>query len=208
MISPKLKWATAAASLFLATFLTTGCHVQLSHPNQINAFDGAAYDTMVLAHGALTSLRTRITKDFPLYAPAFNGAIEAYNTTLMVYSAYRNSAGDEASVSAALGNLTVGITTLESVLVNDLHVEARHSAQIRAKAQKIRARASAHMTAADVFTELEIAASIAALVPTAGEYATLAKIILEATQGAIDAEQAIVDKPIQMNTIAAITPIS
>jgi hypothetical protein len=207
MISPKLKWATAAASLFLATFMTTGCHVQLSHPNQINAFDGAAYDTMVLAHGALLSLRAKVATDFPEYAPVFNGAIEAYNTAVVVYSTYRNSAGNESSVSTALGNLTVGITSLESALLHDLPVDGQHSAQIRRKAQKIRAQASAHLSAADIFTQLEIAASIAALVPTAGEYATLAKVILDATQGAITAVQAVADKPIQMSVIAAITPI-
>lgn len=208
MIAPKLKWATAAVSLFLASFMMTGCHLQLSHPNQINAFDGAAYDTMVLAHGALMALRARILKSFPFYAPVFNTAAEAYNATAVIYSNYRNSAGDESSVSIALSNLTVGITTLESTLVSDLHVDPQHSAQIRKTAQKIRARASAHLTAADIFTELEIAASIAALVPTAGAYAALAQIVLDATQAAIAAEQAVADQPIRMDAIAAIAPIS
>lgn len=207
MMTPKLKVATAAASLFLAVFTMTGCRVQLSHPNQVNTFDGAAYDTMVLAHGALTALRANIVKNYPQYAPVFNTAVEAYNATAIVYSNYRNSAGDEPSVSVALGNLTVGITTLESALVHDLHVDAQHTAQIRAKAQKIRARASAHLTTADIFTQLEIAASIAALVPTVGQYATLAQIILDATQAAITAEQATADQPIRMDAIAAIAPI-
>lgn len=208
MIPSKLRWVTAAASLVLATFTTTGCHVQSSHPNQINTFDGTTYDTMVLAHGALTSLRASVATDFRQYAPEFNAALEAYNTAVIAYSAYRNSAGDESSVSVALGNLTVGITSLESVLTHDLHVDAQHSAQIRAKAQKIRARASAHLTIADIFTELEIAASVAALVPSVGEYATLAKIILDATQAAIAAEQSLFNKPIRMDAIMAIAPIS
>ena len=207
MISPKLKWATAA-SLLLATFLTTGCRVQSSHPNQANTFDGATYDTMMLAHGALTSLRVGIATDFPHYVPEFNKAVDAYNAAVVVYAAYRNSADTESSVSGALGNLTVSITSLESALVNDLHVNPQHSAQVRKAAQRIRARASVHMTVADVLTELEIAASLAALVPSTAEYATLAKVIVNATEAALSAEQAMVNQPIQMDAITAITPIS
>ena len=208
MIAPKLKWATAAASLLFATLTTTGCHVQSSHPNQMNVFDGAAYDSMLLAHGALTSLRAGIATDFHQYALEFNQAAAAYNTAVVIYSAYRNSANDESSVSAALGNLTVGVTALESALVNDLHVNAQHTAQVREKARKIRARASAHITVADILTELEVAESLAALAPSTEEYATLAKVIIDATGAAVNAEQAAANQPIQMSTIAAIMPIS
>ena len=208
MMLSKLKWATAAACLLLATLTTTGCHVQSTHPNQVNTFDGAAYDTMTLAHGALTSLRVSIATDFPRYAPEFNKAVEAYNATVVVYSAYRISADNQLPLSAALGNLAVGITSLESTLVSDLHVDAKHSAQVRKAAQKIRARASMHITVADVLTELEIAASLAAVVPSTEEYATLAKVIVDATGAALSAEQAVDGKPIQLDTIAAIAPIS
>ena len=203
----KLTGATAAASLLFATFMTTGCHVQSSHSNQINAFDGAAFDTMALAHGALTSLRASMITDFPQYAPEFNAAIEAYNTAVVIYATYRNSAGNESSVSAALGNLTVGITSLETVLVSDLHVDAKHSAQVRKAAQRIRARANANVTIADILTELEIAESLAALVPSTEAYATLAKMVVNATEAALAAEQSFADKPIQLADIAAITPI-
>ena len=208
MIIPKLKCAAAAASLLAAILLTAGCHVQPSHPNQISVFDGGAYDTMMLAHGALTSLRVSIATDFPQYVPEFNKTVEVYNTAVVMYSAYRNSAHDETSVSAALGNLTVGITSLESALVSDLHVDGQHSAQVRKAAQRIRARASARMTVADILTELEIAASIAAVVPSTADYAMLAKGIINATGAALSAEQAFADKPIQIDTMAAITPIS
>ena len=208
MISPKLKCAAAAASLLVATFMTAGCHVQSSHPNQINAFDGGAYDTMMLAHGALTSLRASMATDFPQYVPEFNQTVEAYNTAVVVYAAYRNSTQDETSVSAALGSLAVGVTSLESALVSDLHVDGQHAAQVRKAAQRIRARASARMTVADILTELEMAASIAAVVPSTADYATLAKVIVDATGAALSAEQTFADKAIQIDTIAAITPIS
>jgi hypothetical protein len=207
MMFPKLKWATAATSLLLAISITTGCHVQSTHPNQINTFDGAAYDTMTLAHGALTSLRVSIATDFPSYVPEFNKAAETYNAAIVIYSAYRNSQDTELSLSTVLGNLAVSITGLESVLVSDLHVDAKHSAQVRKAAQKIRARANVHITVADVLTELEIAASLAAAVPSTEGYATLAKAIVSATEAALNAEQAVADKPIQLDTIAAITPI-
>jgi len=203
----KLKLATAAASLLLATFVTTGCHVQFSHPNQINAFDGGAYDTLILAHGALTALRTSISADFPRYAPDFNKAADTYNAAVVIYSAYRSSSNAQPSVSAALGNLAVSITSLESVLVNDLHIDPQRSAQVRKAAAKIRAQANAHVTVADVLTELEIAASLAAAVPAAEGYADLAKVIVDATGAALVAEQAEADKPIQLDVIAAIAPI-
>src|SRR5436305_14448874 len=131
MTFPKLKLAAAAVSLLLPTVTTTGCHLQSSHPNQINTFDGAAYDTMTLAHGALTSLRVSISTDFPHYVPEFNQAVEAYNTALVIYSAYRSSADTQPSLSVALGNLAVGITSLESALVTDLRVDEQHSADVR-----------------------------------------------------------------------------
>ncbi len=209
MMLPKLKSATAAASLLLVTsFITTGCHTQSQHPNQINAFDGAAFDTMTLAYGALTSLRVSIAADFPSYAPEFNKAAEAYNAALAVYAAYRNSAEAETSVSGALGNLTVGIVSLEGVLLADLHVDTQHSAAIRKTAQKIRDRLSARTTVADILTELEIAASIASVAPVSGEYEELAKAVITATAAALTAEQAGANKPIQLGSLAAIQPIS
>jgi hypothetical protein len=211
MMFPKLKLATAAVSLFLATFMTTGCHLQSSHPNQINTFDGAAYDTMMLAHGALTSLRVSISTDFPNYVPEFNKAVDAYNAAVVIYSAYRSSADAQPSLSAALGNLAVGITSLESTLVTELRVNEEHSAEVRKAAQKIRARANranVQITVADVLTELEIAASLAATVPAGETYAALAKAIINATGAALIMEQAEADKPIQLETIAAIAPIS
>jgi hypothetical protein len=208
MMFPKLQLATAAASLLLAAFMTTGCHVQSSHPNQINTFDGAAYDTMALAHGALTSLRVSISTDFPHYAPEFNKAVEAYNTALVIYSAYRSSADTQPSLSTALSNLAVGITSLESALMTDLRVDEQQSADVRKAAQKTRARANVHITVADVLTELEIAASLAATVSANETYAALAKAIINATGAALIMEQTKADKPIQLEIIAAITPIS
>jgi hypothetical protein len=208
MIFPKLKLATAAASLLLATFMTTGCHLQSPHPNQVNTFDGAAYDTMMLAHGALISLRVSIAADFPHYVPEFNKAVEAYNAAVVIYSAYRSSSDIEPSLSAALGNLAVGITSLESALVSDLRVDDEHAADVRKAAQKIRARANVHITVADVLTELEIAASLAATIPSSEAYAALAKAVINATGAALIAEQAGAGKPIRLDAIAAITPIS
>jgi glycerol-3-phosphate dehydrogenase len=102
----------------------------------------------------------------------------------------------------------VGITSLESALVTDLRVDEQHSADVRKAAQKIRARADVHITVADVLTELEIAASLAATVPANETYAALAKAIINATGAALIMEQAEADKPIQLETIAAITLIS
>jgi hypothetical protein len=37
-----------------------GCGNQPPHPNQINAFDGSSYDTLVTVHAALGSLRPTV----------------------------------------------------------------------------------------------------------------------------------------------------
>ncbi len=207
MTFSKMKGATAAASLLLASFITTGCHTQLPHPDQLNTFDGASYDSMTLAHGALTSLRVSIAADFPRYTPEFNKAVEAYDTALAVYSAYRNSAAAEQPVSAALGNLAVSITNLESTLVADLHVDKQHSASVRKAAQQIRARANLHVTVADILTELEIAASLASLAPSTEAYAPLIKAIVNATETALLAEQTNAGKPIKLDSLTALALI-
>lgn len=207
MISPKLKSATAAASLLLVAFMTTACHVQPQHPNQQNTFDGAAFDTLTLSHGALLSLRASISADFPAYTPEFNTAAEAYNAALAIYSAYRNRAEAETSVSSAFGQLTVEFVGLEGRLIADLPIDGKHAAAVRRTAQKIRAHANANITIADIFTELEIAAALASGVPSGVEYAELAKAVVIATEAALAAEQASAEKPISLNSIAAIQPL-
>jgi hypothetical protein len=51
----KLKLAVFLLPL-LAFLLASGCGSQPPHPNQLNAFDGATYDSLTVAHGALSSL--------------------------------------------------------------------------------------------------------------------------------------------------------
>jgi hypothetical protein len=203
----KLKSATAVASLLLVAFITTGCHVQPQHPNQQNTFDGAAFDTLTLAHGALLSLRASISADFPSYTPEFNTAVETYNAALAIYSAYRNRTEAETSVSAALGQLTVDFVSLEGQLIAELPVNQQHAAAIRKTAQKIRDHAGANVTVADILTELEIAAALASGVPGGTAYAELAKAVITVTGTALAEEQAGADQPINLDSIAAIQPL-
>ena len=204
----RIGLATGVLALITAIF-TTGCATPVAHPNQINVFDGATYDTLTLTHGALTSLRVSVATDFSSYAATFNKAAEAYNQALSAYQLYRNSQ-QETSVNDSIKNLTLAIVLLETSIQSDLHVNPKKNAAVRLAALRIRSRAQqvAHVAVSDILTELEIAAAVAQTVPSAQPYSMLAKAVIDATSGALDAEQAASGKPIDMQSIPAISPIA
>ena len=51
-ITAKNKVAAFIPAMVALTISTTGCNTQPNHPNQINAFDGASYDELTVAHAA------------------------------------------------------------------------------------------------------------------------------------------------------------
>ena len=194
----------------LAALLTfTGCKTQPEHPNQLNTFDGAAYDSLTLAHGALGSLRAQVSSRYPRYAPVFNQSAAAYSAAFNAYTVYRLTAGasDQAEVSAAIANLAVSIVVLENAFQGEMHVPAPSVIQIRGKAKQIRAAAGLNVTVADILTELEIAAAIAETIPQAQPYAALAGIVIAATNDALSAEKSAAGQPIDLATIQPIAAI-
>ncbi len=199
---------TTSALALMASIFTTGCTPPAVHPNQINVFDGATYDTLTLAHGALTSLRASVARDFSSYTPTFNKTAEAYNQAVAAYGLYRNSQED-ASVTNSIHNLTLAIVLLETSIQADLHVESKKNGSLRRQALQIRSRAAqAHVSVSDILTELEIAAAVAQTVPSAQPYSALAKVVIEATSGALNEEQAVSGKPIDLQTIPVIALIN
>jgi hypothetical protein len=205
----KLQLAASLFAIAAATFISTGCNTQPDHPNQINSFDGATYDTFTLAHGALTSLRAQISSTYPQYASQFNAATAAYSTALDAYALYRTAAttGNQAQLDIEIQNLAASIVVLENAFAADLHVSATSVQQIRKKAKRIRSAAGSNVSITDILTELEIAASIAELVPPAQPYAALAAMVIAATDAALNAEEAAAGQPIDLSTIPAIAPI-
>jgi hypothetical protein len=195
------------AALALVLALGTGCNTQPAHPNQINAFDGATYDSLTLAHAALTSLRSEVITSYPKYSPEFNKAAAAYSAAYSAYSLFRTQSSAEGSVSVQINNLVVTVIRLETAFEADMHASPQSIVKIRGKASVIRAQAGKNVTVSDILTELEIAAAIAETVPAAQPYAKLAAVVIAATSDALAAEKSSAGQPITLDSIQPVPVI-
>ncbi|MGI9074853.1 MAG: hypothetical protein ACR2JB_26845 [Bryobacteraceae bacterium] len=203
----KFKLALSTLVVVALTISTLGCNPQPNHPNQINTFDGASYDSLTIAHGALASFRVQISTSDKQYISVFNQAATAYATGFNAYSLYRTTQGNEAAVSVDIANLTVSIVSLEDALQAHLHVSPQAVLQVRAKAARVRAAASPRISISDILTELEIAAAIAQTVPGTQPYSALAEIVIRATQQALAARSSASGKPIDLSALQPIALI-
>jgi hypothetical protein len=202
----KLKWAVLALPVFSFLFVG-GCGTQPSHPNQINAFDGASYDTLTLADGALTSLRAQVLVNYQKYTPLFNDAVSAYTVAFNAYSLFRTNANNQAEVTVAIDNLIVSVIALENAFQADLHVSPAAVLNLHKKAAKIRVAIGTRLSVSDILTELEIAAAVARAVPAAAPYAALAELVIGATSQALAAEMAASGQAIDLATIQPVAMI-
>jgi hypothetical protein len=191
----------------LAIVLTVACYTQPQHPNQLNAFDGATYNSLTLAHAALTSFRIQISTELPQYVPVFNEAAAAYETAFNTYASFRLQPNSQAGIAVDIANLTVSIVNLENVFAHDMHASSQTVARIRHRASHLRARAGKNVTVSDILTELEIAASVAETIPAAQPYAQIAAVVIDATSQALAAENATAGQPIDLTTIEPVSPI-
>jgi hypothetical protein len=193
-----------AGLLALAAILLTGCNTQPNHPNQINAFDGTSYDSLTLAHGALTALRAHVASDYKQYAPTFNEAAEAYSAAFDAYSLYHTNSGTPAAVSVALSNLAINIAALENAFQTQMNLSPSEVISVHRKAAKLRSAAAPRVSAIDILTELEIAATLAQTVPASAPYAKVAAAVIDATQQALAAQAASSGRDIDLSTV---TPV-
>jgi hypothetical protein len=203
-----LKTAVAA---FLggALLVSTGCSPQPVHPNQINTFDGASYDSLTLAHAALSSLRATVASSYPEYKTAFNEAAAAYSTAFNAYSLFRSApTANQAQTALAIENLTVAIVNLEDAFRTGMQVQPQVVQKARAQAIRVRASLAGRITISDILTELQIAASVAETVPGTQPYSTIAEIVIDATKTAIDAYSSASGQPIDLSTIEPVAPIA
>jgi hypothetical protein len=188
--------------------VATGCGTQTSHPNQLNAFDGASFDSLTLAHGALTSLRAQITANYPSYDAEFNQAAATYTTAYNAYALYRAQTGSQAELTVAIDNLAVSIVALENVFQADMHASPALLEATRKRAETLRQRAAgANVAVSDILTELEIAAAVARAVPAAGPYAALASMVIQATSQALADELTETGEPIDLSVIQPVAAI-
>lgn len=201
---PLIAGAISAICLLLAA----GCQTQPNHPNQTDTFDGSAYDTLTLAHGALAAFQPQIESKYRQYIPVFNEAAAAYSGAFTAYSLFRTNSNNQAPLTVAIGSLTVSIVALESAIEADIHVSPAAVVALRGKAAKIRASARPALTIADLLTELELASSIASTVTGSEPYFELATTVIGATQQALAAENAAAGQPIDLSTIQPISLIN
>jgi hypothetical protein len=207
-MSKNQKTAAFALPVVSLLMIAGGCGVQTPHPNQINAFDGASYDTLTLAHGALTSMRGQIVGNYAKYNTLFNQAAAAYNVALTGYSDFREKAANQAEVAAAISDLTLAIVNLETAFQANMHVAPADVMKSRKKAERVRrAAAGQGIGVFDILTELEVAAAVARAIPAAAPYAGLAQIVIGSTSAALSAEQAAAGQTIDLITIQAIQTI-
>jgi hypothetical protein len=202
-----LKWAAVALPM-ISLFFVSGCGTQVSHPNQINAFDGATYDSLTVAHAALTSLRTSVPVSYPQYTTIVNQASAAYGSAYASYTSFRSAPTAQAEVAAAIANLAAAIVVLENDLAIGLQPAAKDEARVRDRAKRLKASAKqAGVTISDILTELEIAAAVASAIPQASPNAGLALIVIASTNSALAAETAEAGQPIDLTLIQPIPPI-
>jgi hypothetical protein len=198
---------SAATLLGIVLLTLTGCGTQPAHPNQINTFDGASYDSLTAAHAALVSLRASVSATYPKYAPVFNQAAASYSVAYNAYATYRSAPSGTVAVTVALANLTVGIVSLEDTFQTDLQVAPQVVSRVRGRALRLRAAAQPTITISDILTELEIAATIAEAVPGTEPYSTLAAIVIKTAQDAVAAMGAASGQLIDLSTIQPIAVI-
>lgn len=191
----------------LAVVLSTGCNTQPQHPNQLNAFDGATYNSLTLAHAALTSMRVQVASVAPQYVPEFNEAAAGYEVAFNAYTAFRSEPASDIAVTTAIADLTVGIVSLENALTSGMKADSQAAAKIRQKGFKLRARIGNKVSVPDILTELEIAAAIAETIPAAQPYSQIAAVVIEATSQALAAENATAGQPIDLASIEPVPQI-
>jgi hypothetical protein len=207
MFKQSFQWAAVALPVFSILF-AGGCGVLPSHPNQINTFDGATYDTLLLAHGALTALDASVSTSYPKYTATFNQAAAAYGVAYTAYASFRTTPSTQAEVTVTINNLTVAIVALENAFEIDMGASTASIAEIRARAKKMRSSVGqSGISVSDLLTELEIAAAVANTIPRTGPYAQLAELVVETTSAALVAETNAVSQPIDLTQIAPIPAI-
>ena len=203
----KTKFAAVTALITALTISTTGCNTQPNHPNQLNAFDGASYDSLTVAHAALASFRVDVSTKDRRYVSLFNEAAAAYSTAFNAYSVYRSTQNNPAAVSVTVSNLTLSIVSLENAIQGALNVSPETVLKVRQKAKRIRAATSTRISISDILAELQIAASIAQTVPGAQLYSSLAALVIRVAQAALAAQTSASGQPIDLSTIQPLAAI-
>ena len=89
-----------------------------AHPNQINAFDGAAYDTLITVQASINQAKTLIVT-FPQFKADLNAVISGYNAAQAAYKIYHTTgAGGVVDTTTLQTQLTALVTQVAALLKN------------------------------------------------------------------------------------------
>jgi hypothetical protein len=97
------------ALLLAVILIVAGCGANsaVTHPGQLNAFDGTAYDTLIAVQASIQQAKA-LEPQFPQYKSALDDAIAAYNSAIAAYKLYHTQAAGAPATAA----LQIQITTL------------------------------------------------------------------------------------------------
>lgn len=96
-----------------------GCKPVKSIPGAINSFDGASYESLMVAQAALNTLKQdapSIEPTVPQFKPVLNQAIQDYNIAEQAWQQYHAGKGSSAAVSAALATVATDILKVQGMI--------------------------------------------------------------------------------------------
>jgi hypothetical protein len=201
----------AFSAILGAALLFTGCGAPSSHPGEINSLDGSTYDSLTAAHAALSTCRIQVSTTYPTYVSEFNQAVSSYAAAYDSYILFRSApTSNQAQLALEIQNLTISVVALEDAFQAGMKPSPADVAAVHKRAEKILAtlKAKKNISISDILTELQIAAGIAETIPGTGPYASLAALVISATNSAISTISANQGQPIDLSTIQPIAPLS
>lgn len=118
----RARYFAPLAVLLAALVCLSGCAGVVKHPNQINATDGAMYDSLIMLQASLGRASQEISAapaTLGKFKPQFNQAVEAYNTAQAAYKLYHaqaSGAPDVKNLQAQIDALVASVSQLLTAL--------------------------------------------------------------------------------------------
>ena len=106
-----LTGAALAAALILLLAACATTSTTPNHPGAINAFDSAAYDTLITVQASINQAKT-LVGNYPQFKADLNTAIAAYNTVIAAYKVYHSTTPATACCTAFLTTRASGAWTI------------------------------------------------------------------------------------------------
>lgn len=102
----------------------TGCHRTSVAPppplvNQVNAFDGTSYRTLMVLQASLNSLKSSIQNDsanLGSLKPALNNALTDYNLAVAAWKIYHTTQANQQTVTEALNKTQGDVNSLQTAV--------------------------------------------------------------------------------------------